>query len=460
MSVLVAGPWEGGRRVAERDAAAARSNAAPGRGSVRALRPAAAVLSAVRMTRSDAGPELPLPTRQGLEEALGPLLNSSALGSAHSGAVMDAATGRLIYGADADAPSTPASTIKIATAVAALASVGPEHRIATTVVQGARRDEIVLVGGGDPTLTARDLPTGPDDPASLRELAATTARALKDRGTRTVRLRYDTSAYSGPELHPIGFDGNLARVTPLMADEGREDPGTSHNARRVRDPAGDAAARFAVFLRRRGVDVQGDPRPGRAARTAEGTIAEVRSPALAVLVERMLTDSDNDIAEALARQTAMARGMPASFDGGGRAVESVLRKAGLPLGAARFLDGSGLNSGDQVSAELLVRLLAHAAAPDKPALRPALTGLPVAGFSGTLANRYGAGGGGPSHAAAGLVRAKTGTLTGVNTLAGTLVDADGRLLVFAFTAKGTTSAEAATDALDRLAAAVANCGCR
>jgi D-alanyl-D-alanine carboxypeptidase/D-alanyl-D-alanine-endopeptidase (penicillin-binding protein 4) len=77
----------------------------------------------------------------------------------------------------------------------------------------------------------------------------------------------------------------------------------------------------------------------------------------------------------------------------------------------------------------------------------------VAGFTGTLATRY-------TDGAAGVVRAKTGTLTGVNTLAGTVVDRDGRLLAFAFLASDTTDAQAAQSALDRTATALAACGCR
>lgn len=90
--------------------------------------------------------------------------------------------------------------------------------------------------------------------------------------------------------------------------------------------------------------------------------------------------------------------------------------------------------------------------PSHPELRPVLTGLPVAGFTGTLTTRYADG-------AAGVVRAKTGTLTGVNTLAGTVVDQDGRLLGFAFLASDTTSAGEAQSALDRTATALAACGC-
>src|SRR5262249_20131368 len=158
-----------------------------------------------------------------------------------------------------------------------------------------------------------------------------------------------------------------------------------------------------------------------------------------------------DIAEALARHTALAADRDGSFSGGAEAINSALRELGLPLKGARFTDGSGLNRGDHLTAEQLARLLALAADPDHPELRPAVTGLPVAGFTGPLRERFTSTGGG----GAGLVRAKTGTLTGVNALAGTVVDADGRLLTFAFLTNGTTDPTAAQSALDRLAAKLA-----
>lgn len=428
-----------------------------------ALEPAAEVLTALGTRRgakhADA-PDLPVPTRKGLKDALGPLLESPAAGTSQTLAVMDATTGRLLYGVGEDIPATPASTIKIATAVAALAVLGTEYRIPTTVTQGSSDDEIVLVGGGDPTLTALKGKQGPNDPASLPQLARSTARALKDRGTLEVELAYDTSAYSGPVLHPIGVNDNIAPVTALMADEGRRDPKSTSHAPRVADPAAAAAASFAGLLEDEGIEVRGTPARGRADRSAEGRLAEVRSAPLGELVERALTNSDNDIAEALARQTAMAVGKPASFDGAAEAVADALKDAGVRLGDASFHDGSGLSGKDALSAGLLARILALAASPDHPELRPVLSGLPVAGFTGTLKNRYTAPEGGAEddgvHGAAGLVRAKTGTLTGVHTLAGTVVDADGRLLTFAFMTKGATS----PSTLDRLASTLAACGCR
>ena len=121
------------------------------------------------------------------------------------------------------------------------------------------------------------------------------------------------------------------------------------------------------------------------------------------------------------------------------------------------MDGSGLSHLDRVTARMLAAILAKATSPEFPELRPILSGLPVARYSGTLTDRYAnpaAGGSG-----AGVVRAKTGTLTGVNTLAGLAVDVDGRLLAFSVVADATPKSAPAEAALDRVAAAIAGCGC-
>lgn len=465
-AVAAAGPWDSGQRTAER-ALAARQGGRGGEHHGPATAPSAApVLAALGAAPGSGagdrtGKGAPPPTPGGLADALAPLLKDRALGPVRTASVVDVATGREVFTSRPSEPATPASTIKIATAVAALTAMGPGHRIDTTVVQDGKGKggdhRIVLVGGGDPTLTARKPKEGTPSvqrPAGLRALADATARALKKRGTEKVTLGYDDSAFSGPDLHPIGPNENIAPVSALMADEARLDDSGHGTAPRAADPAAEAARTFAGLLGDRGIEVSGDPEhtdaPGKAPR-----LAAVRSLPLSAIVERMLTHSDNDIAEALARQTARATHEPASFKGGSAAVRKTLDKLGLPLKGTTFDDGSGLDRDDRVSARLLSRLLLLAASPDHPELRPVLTGLPVAGFSGTLRARYA-----DEAAGAGAVRAKTGTLTGVNTLAGTVVDADGRLLTFAFMTNGTTDPTAAQSALDHLASAVANCGCR
>ncbi|MFF9068468.1 D-alanyl-D-alanine carboxypeptidase/D-alanyl-D-alanine-endopeptidase [Streptomyces sp. NPDC014891] len=442
VAVAAAGPWDSGQRTAERARAAAPAaggaHHAPVPAPAPPRRPAPApsapgVLAALHAP-APAAPPADLAAR------LGPLLADPGLGPLRTASVVDTATGKQLYGAGAATPMTPASTVKIATAAAALSALGPDHRIATTVTATADGRTVTLTGGGDPTL----------DRLRLTALATATARALTARGHTSVRLTYDTHLYQGPAIHPIGPNENIAPVVALMTDEGRLDGSDSGPAPRTADPAGDTAAAFADLLTRAGVKVTGTPAPGRAPGTAP--LARTLSAPLADLVERTLTHSDNDLAEALARQTALARKKPAGFDGAATAVREELARLGLPVTGARFADGSGLDRRDRVSAALLTGLLTRAADPARPALRPLLTGLPVGGFTGTLAGRFDTA---PATEGAGLVRAKTGTLTGVNTLAGTVVTADGRLLAFAFLAGGTPSPYEAQPALDRLSAALA-----
>ncbi|MER5382158.1 D-alanyl-D-alanine carboxypeptidase/D-alanyl-D-alanine-endopeptidase [Streptomyces sp. NBC_00647] len=458
-AVTAAGPWDStGQRTAERDWAASREpeggtdHARKSRTPRTSPRPAPSAASVLAGLGGSTG-AVPAPAEKALKDVLDPLLDNPVLGSLRTAVVVDVATGKRLYGKGAEQVQTPASTTKIATAVAALTAPGPDHRIRTRTVLEPDTKELVLVGGGDPTLTARK---PADGWADLRTLAEKTATALKARHMDHVTLSYDTSLYTGPDLHPIGVNENIAKVTALMADEGRQDDTTSGTAGRAPDPAADAARKFADLLHDAGIKTT-SPGPSKATSRSQA-LASVSSPPLSALVERMLTNSDNDIAEALARQVAIATGEEPSFEGDAKAIRAQLKKLGLPLSGAQFADGSGLNRADKLSADLLAALLAKAGDPAHPELRSVLTGLPVAGFTGTLSTRYA-----DAPTATGVVRAKTGTLTGVNTLAGTVVDKDGRLLAFAFL----TSDEAhppnpleARAALDHTATALAACGCR
>ncbi|MFI9364238.1 D-alanyl-D-alanine carboxypeptidase/D-alanyl-D-alanine-endopeptidase [Kitasatospora sp. NPDC053057] len=439
----------------------------PGGGSPAA--PPAPATGAVLATAEN-GPEAAAPTAQGLRQVLAPYIADKNLGTV-TVAVADAAGGQLLYGSGENVPGTPASTTKLATSVAALSLIPGDTRLTTRVVRGANPGTITLVGGGDPTLTALPAdqvqiggqPADADTaPASLEELARQTAAALKAAGTTTVKLDYDLSLYTGDPHHQNPDNHNIALVVPLMADEGMIDPKSREDApERFADPADAAATTFATMLAAQGVTVDGKAKPAAAPAAADAPVlGKVDSPTVARLVERLLTTSDNQLAEAVARQVALAAHQPAGFEGAATAVTRELTKLGVPTTGVVLNDGSGLHKGNQIPPAVLVRLLALAASDQHPALRPVLTGLPVAGFTGTLSKRYGSGSGAAD--AAGLIRAKTGTLSGVNTLAGTVVDADGRLLTFAVMTRtpDTIAADTARAAMDRIAAHLASCGCR
>jgi serine-type D-Ala-D-Ala carboxypeptidase/endopeptidase (penicillin-binding protein 4) len=134
-----------------------------------------------------------------------------------------------------------------------------------------------------------------------------------------------------------------------------------------------------------------------------------------------------------------------------------LQELGLPPGEIKLADASGLSRLNAISPSLLTDLLTLAASGKQPALGSMFAGLPVAGWSGTLRTRFVTPA--PNQAGQGLVRAKTGSLTGVNTISGQLVTKDGRLLVFAIMADRTGDSLSARQALDRIAARLVACGC-
>lgn len=402
-----------------------------------------------------AGVAAPVPSGPGLRRDLTPVLADPALGPSVAAVVTDPLTGTVLYDRAGDLAVPPASTAKLATATAALLLLGPQARLTTrTALAGPI---VYLVGGGDPTLAGAAARAGYPGAASLATLADGTAGGLRDRGVTTVHVAVDATAYAGPVTAP-GWKpvylsaGDVAPVRALELDEGRTRPSDD---RRVADPAVAAGSSFAALLQKRGIRVAGPVRAAAAPATA-AQLADVTSPTVAELVQRMLTDSDNDLAEALARQVARASGRPPTFAGGAAAVMAAVSPV-LQGASLRLVDGSGLSVLDRASPRALARLLAAAASPDRPQLRPILAGLPVAGLTGTLADRYRSG---PPAAVRGILRAKTGTLDGVSSLAGLAVDRDGRLLAFAVVADRAPYYLSAQAALDRVAARIADCGCR
>ena len=357
---------------------------------------------------------------------------------------------------------TPASTMKLLTAVAALESLGPDHRFRTSVVATPQSPRIVLVGGGDPLL-ARTPPQDDGYPvrADLDTLAARTAKALKAIGRHRVRLGYDTSLFSGPSVNPRWEpsyvpDDVISPISPLWVDEGRDTAGLGH---RSKESAVTAAELFAKALRKRGVTVTGEPTTAVAPPESTGgqVIAEVRGAPLAQVVQHVLEVSDNEGAEVLARQVAVAQGEPASFSGAARAVRAVLGTLGVSTAGARILDGSGLSRQDRLAPATLLSVIVAASSPRHPELRAAVTDLPVAGFTGSLASRFDTG----DPDGRGRVRAKTGTLTGVHALAGTVTSRDGAVLGFVAVADRVNRANTldARQDIDELAAALAGCTC-
>jgi serine-type D-Ala-D-Ala carboxypeptidase/endopeptidase (penicillin-binding protein 4) len=405
----------------------------------------------------------PSATAAGVSAALDPLASARGLGE-FTGIVTDPATGIVLWNRAAGTALVPGSTGKLLTTAAALLTLPPTDRLVTRVVAGTEPGTVVLVGGGDPTLTA--LPPGSEgvypDPSRLTALADAVRAASP---TPVRRVLVDTSRYSGPTL-ATGWDpvdvpgGYVAPIEPLMLDGGREDPRVQDGPR-VSDPALTAGRALAGLL---GADA--DEVASGTASSQAAVLGSVSSAPIADLVEHTVRTSDNVLAEVLAREVAISRKGEPSFTGAADQTLASLSESGFDTAGTRMADGSGLSTDDRVPAALLGRVLATAAAPapverapspDSAALRPIVTGLPVAGGDGTLDDRFDPTS--PASTGRGVVRAKTGTLNGVSSLAGVTTDADGRLLVFALMGNDVVPA-VVRPRLDAIAAELSRCGCR
>lgn len=369
-------------------------------------------------------------------------------GIARSGVMVLTDTGAEVAGRDADTPLAPASTMKLLTGIAALDLLGADHRFTTRVVRPSKR-RLVLVGGGDPLLTDK-ASTSAAKAASLEALADTTAAALTASGVTKVRLGYDANLFSGPDYSP-GWNprwrGYLARVSPLLVDEGRFNPWQSDP-----EPSLTAAKAFARWLRAAGITVTGVAAMTAPASAAE--VASVQSAPLGTILGRTLRLSDNLAAEVIARHVAIASGQEASFTGEASAVKAWLVRHGLWDDGMRLVDGSGLAKRSRVTPSVLARVVATSLT--TPALGGLTAGLPVAGRSGTLKTRFND----PvERIGRGNVHAKTGTLQGVGALAGYLTTKDGRRLVFAEIGNGVIGQTTGQNWLDRTAASLIRCGC-
>ena len=193
----------------------------------------------------------PIPSRAALAAALAKPLKDARLGSHVSFQVSDLVTGEALFGQNQLSPTTPASTMKLATAGTLLNLRGPNHRITTKVVAGSKPGEVVLVGGGDPTLTAAAKSANYPGAASLSDLADQVKRALG--GIKPTQVIIDTSLFTGPTTAP-GWepsDAHSSYATPIYAlttDGGRKDPSNVGDAERYDNSALAAGQIFAKEL--------------------------------------------------------------------------------------------------------------------------------------------------------------------------------------------------------------------
>lgn len=348
-----------------------------------------------------------------------PLIDG-ALGAA----VVDLTAGQSVYAHQPDRQLLPASSTKILTATAALAGMDLDKRLETVIEQDGGR--VVIRAAGDVWL----------DDADLDAAAAAIGQADS--------VEIDTSLWSGP-VQAEGWDpsnvaeGYIAPMEPAMLYGGRIGA-TTGDVPRSTNPAFDVAKALAdrVGASQVGVVDGAPPMP---------QVAVLESPILRERLELMIKHTDNVMAEAIARELAVAQGTRgATFADATTATLQILREIGVEVGNAQIRDNSGLSAHNRLTANLLVQCLQLAAADGSDDgdgststkrtgdgagvdgaggdVRTLLDLLPVAGGDGTLDDRY------AELSARGYARAKTGTLTDTSALVGIVTGRSGHTYAY------------------------------
>lgn len=455
------------------------------------------------------------PALAALHRDIAALLDGPGLQRATWGiAVQSLRTGERLFEHNPRTLLVPGSVMKVVTAAAVGAAVGWDHTFTTTVEAvgaidaGTLNGDLVLRGGGDPSTLGdggTDLASAIRDALAARGVSRITGRVVGDDSAAEEPrpgLAWswdDLGTASGAISGALNATENVTRIIVR--------PGTAPGQPATVEPPADDLA--MLIVNRSTTGAAGSPqtlwaerRPGEAGLAIEGSLAHETRPViltvavgnptlwtarlvrsrliatgvvvdgdavdvddlrevpasgevlvavpsrpLAAIVTPMLKRSINMYADALLR-LATGKDGPRETPAALAAVGRRLREWGVAEDAATIVDGSALSRRNLLSAEALVAVLAHER--DGVNASPLLQALPVAGVDGTLAERM------KGTPAGGNVRAKTGTMTGVRSLAGYVTTRDGEPLAFAVVVNNYEgAAPVAVTAIDMIAVRLA-----
>ena len=316
----------------------------------------------------------------------------------------------------------PASTMKVVTAITALDHLGGDYQLRTRLYYtGMLEDstlhgDIYCVGGFDPMV----------EPLDIRAFA----QSIRDLGVNT----FDGNIYADISMkedleYGEGWCWDDKNPQLMALSVGRKDNFTDQLMAELR--------RGGVRMLDCGVGW------GRCPETA--ALLSVRTHSIDQLLQRMMKKSDNFYAEALFYQVAKAvsEHRTARAADACTAVKRLIRRIGLDDKDYRIADGSGLSLYNYVSAELETMLLRYAWQNER-IFEHLYPSLPIAGVDGTLEKRM------RGTAAQGNVHAKTGTVTGISSLAGYCTTADGHVLAFSIINQGVLNSKPGRDFQDRV----------
>lgn len=328
--------------------------------------------------------------------------------------IQDLKSGELLAEHNVGTPLLPASIMKTVTIAGLLREKGPDERFHTLVyadgsIEGNTIDgDLLIIGGGDPTLGANCEPPSAD-------IADELIAALQHKGITTINgdLRIDTSLYSGPACPPSWMAGDL-----------NESYGTgSHALNFRRNASGSRAVKNpeSVFLsyldskiRGAGINIAGGTKIG------EYGLSEIEESTLLLdhisdkyseVMRSCMMRSDNLFAETFLRAFALARGKKGSTSAGATEMYDYWKAAGIPVGGVTLIDGSGLSRSNRVTAQFMNGILRTMSDDEEYA-----SFMPLAGQEGTLSDFL------KGTELDAYVAMKTGSMKGIQCYAGYKLD--------------------------------------
>ena len=358
---------------------------------------------------------------EGMRYRLDALMDDKLLQTTQLGLqVYDLTEGQLVYQKNERQRMRPASVMKVLTSITALDMYGGNFDYRTsiccngTMMGDTLMGNLYCVGGFDPTVTRADI-------AVMAEQVRRFGIAHVDGMLVADLTMKDTTMYGSGWC----WDDDNDRLTPLLVD--KKDQFLSV---------------FAQSLREKGVSLSVLFAKGKVPQGCTEIYQHRNS--IDLVLQRMMKKSDNLYAESMFYQIAAGSStQPGKASDASGAIKRLVYKLGLDPTQYTFADGSGLSLYSYVSAELLVKFLRYAY--DQRSIYAHLyPALPIAGVDGTLENRMKKG------SAKGNVHAKTGTVTGVSTLAGYCQAANGHQLCFAILNQGLVKASDGRDFQDKV----------
>ena len=340
---------------------------------------------------------------------ISPILKSAASSKtlAHPGMILlDPETGKSIFEYSANSLRMPASLLKILSAAALLDYVSPDFRFTTEILTGAEPNTLIIAGSLDPWMERNGVVAIKMGRASLPKIVKTALKKLdSDNGVpiTTLNIKYSKMHFPDLDFIKAQFVARNVKVTTTRV--------TSEEANL----------------------------------SSKESIATFQSPPLQKIMDWMLIWSDNTLGNRMAMYASMKAGNGYSESGIQKTFVKTLADLEIDSTGLIAVDGSGLSRINRVSAQMLAQLLLKTYENDK--YRTIYGGLPVGGVNGTMTKRFVK----SAPKAIGLVRTKTGFLTGVVSLAGYVQGGDREYIFVAIAdqiPKNRTGAKAARDALD------------